>query len=180
MTSNAALVFCWLFWAGVFIFIFTLMSAQTGYLHFVRTFFRWWCSCCNNSGLEHMVLALWCRVPIMLYLELMAWWLSHCMYKSVCVGFLKTVVAMLPPGVNNMSRNGMDPSGLGSSAVNCIFLSMEFMWFRKLCCWIALMMTHVSSTYFSTSKEVVVLCLRFSFQSPPCINWPLWDVLENP
>ena len=51
------------------------------------------------------------------------------MYKSVCVGFLKTDVVMLPstPGVNNMSRNGMDPSGLGSSDVNCIFLSMELM-----------------------------------------------------
>ena len=156
---------CWFLWAGVFILIFTLLRAQAGYLHLVRTFFKWCSSCCNNSGLEHMVLAPWCRVPITLYLELMAWWLSHCMYKSVCVGFLKTDVVMLPstPGVNNMSRNGMEPSSLGSSDVNCIFLSMELMWFRKLCCWAALMITR-HQHIFSTSMEVVVLYLRLSFQ----------------
>ena len=58
VASHAALVFCWFLWAGLFILIFTLLSAQTGYLHFVRTFFRCCSSCCNNSGLEHMVLAL--------------------------------------------------------------------------------------------------------------------------
>ena len=40
----------------------------------------------------------------------------------------------------------MDPSGLGPSDVNCMFLSMELIWFRKLCCLAALMMTHMSST----------------------------------
>ena len=42
------------------------------------------------------------------------------MYKSVCVGFLKTDVVIFPssPGVNKMSRKGMAPSGLGSSDVN--------------------------------------------------------------
>ena len=58
VASHAALVFLLFLWAGVFILIFTLLSAKTGYLHFVRTFFRCCSSCCNNSGLEHMVFAL--------------------------------------------------------------------------------------------------------------------------
>ena len=59
VASHAALVFfCLFLWAGVLIFIFTLLIAQSGYLHLVRTFFRCCSSCCNNSGLEHMVFAL--------------------------------------------------------------------------------------------------------------------------
>ena len=59
VASHAALVFfCLFLWAGVLIFIFTLLIAQSGYLHLVRTFFRFCSSCYNNSGLEHMVFAL--------------------------------------------------------------------------------------------------------------------------
>ena len=51
---------------------------------------------CNNSGLELMVFALWCSVPMTMYLALIAWLLSHCIYKSVCVGFLKDRCSYLP------------------------------------------------------------------------------------
>ena len=115
--------------------------------------------CCNSLGLEHMVLALWCRVPITLYLEEIAWWLSHCIYKSVCLGFLETVVARLPssPGIINMSRKGMDPSSLGSS-VNWMWWSIELIWSKKLFVFELLLwwqMCHLQ--IFSTSKGVVVM-----------------------
>ena len=53
-----AALFCLLLWAGVLIFIFTLLIAHSGYLHLVRTFFRCCSSFCSNSGLELMVFAL--------------------------------------------------------------------------------------------------------------------------
>ena len=44
-----------------------------------------------------MVLALWYRVPVTLYLEEMVWWLSYFRYKSVWDGFLNTDVLRLFP-----------------------------------------------------------------------------------
>ena len=76
---------CYLVWGGLFI-------ADLGYLHLIRTSCRW----CNSSvcswGVEHTALALCVRVLTTLYLNAMLWWLSHCKYKSVCVGFLYTPV----------------------------------------------------------------------------------------
>ena len=162
-------------------FIFTLLSAQTGYLHLVKTPCKCCSSCCNSLGLEHMVLVLWCRVPITWYFEEIAWWLTHCIYKSVCVGFLKTVVARLPSsqGVINMSRKGMDPSGLGSSPVNWMWWYIELTWSKKtvfelLWWW---QMYHLQ--IFSTSKGAVLMYLWLSSQSPPYINLPLWDCFCN-
>ena len=113
--------------------IFILLRAHTGYLHFVSAVCRWSSSCFNSWGFEQMVLALWCRVPITLYLDGNVWWLSQCRYRSVCVGFLYTVVLRLPSsfGITNMSRKGMDPSSLWSSLVNCICWSMELMSSKK-------------------------------------------------
>ena len=59
-------------------------------------------------------------VPTTLYFDGIVWWLSHCKYKSVRVGFLYTDVLRLPSslGVMRMSRKGMDLSLLVSSLEN--------------------------------------------------------------
>ena len=80
-----------LFLAWSWVLTFTLLRAHTGYLNFVRALNRWCSSCYDSWGIEHIVLALWCRVPTTLYLDDIVWWLSHCKYESVWVGFLYTV-----------------------------------------------------------------------------------------
>ena len=64
----------------------------------------------------------------------MEWLLSHCRYKSACVGFLYTLVFKLPSPlmVTRVSKNGMDPSLLLASFVNWILLSILLMWLKKL------------------------------------------------
>ena len=115
---------------GFFILCFILFRAHVGYWHF----FKAWCRCsssfCSNCVLELMVCALCCNVPMTLYLDDKGWWLPHCRYKSVWVGFLYTDVLRLPslPGDTSISRKGMAPSSLWFSAVNCICWSMEFRW----------------------------------------------------
>ena len=77
-----------LFGAGFLVFIFILFRAQVGYLHLASALWRWFSSFCSSCGLEQMICALWCKVPIILYLDVKVWWLSHCRYGSVCVGFM--------------------------------------------------------------------------------------------
>ena len=134
---------------GLFNFIFILFRAHVGYLQVERALYRWSSSCFNNWGSEQMVLALWSRVPITLYLDGSVWWLSHCRYKSVCVGFLKTVLLRLPSssGITNTSRNGRDPSSLCSSQVNWICWSTELMWSKKAILCDDSRIVNVSSTY---------------------------------
>ena len=139
-----------LFLVGFLVFILILLRAHAGYLQVDRALYRWSSSFFNNLGSEQMVLALWSRVAITLYLDGSVWWLSHCRYRSVCVGFLKTVLLRLPSsfGITNTSRNGMDPSSLCSYQVNWICWSIELMWSRKVLLWDDSKMVKVSSTYF--------------------------------
>ena len=76
-------------------------------------------SCLSNSGLLHTVLAPWERVLITLNLAERLWWLSHCKYWSVRVGFLYTVMDRPPfsSGFTMVSKKGMEPSSLLSSTV---------------------------------------------------------------
>ena len=64
------------FWWVDRLFNFTLLMAQSGYLHFFRDWCRCFSSFCNSPGVEQTVLALWNRVPTTLYLEAKEWWLS--------------------------------------------------------------------------------------------------------
>ena len=66
--------------AGVWFLNFTLLRAHVGYLHFFKVLYKCSSSSCSWVGPEQMVLALWNRVPILLYLDGMAWWLSQCRY----------------------------------------------------------------------------------------------------
>ena len=59
------------------------VMAHMGYLHFLSVLNRCCSSSCNKVGSEHMVFALWYRVPATLYLDGILWWLSHCRYRSV-------------------------------------------------------------------------------------------------
>ena len=58
------------FWgADVWFLNFTPLRAHVGYLHFFRVLNKCSSSSCSWVGPEEMVLALWNRVPIMLYLD---------------------------------------------------------------------------------------------------------------
>ena len=63
--------------------VLALFMAHVGYLHFFNALNRCCSSSCNSVGFEHMVVALWYKVPATLYLDGMLWWLSNCRYKSV-------------------------------------------------------------------------------------------------
>ena len=130
-------------WAWVLIFI--LLRVHAGYLHFVRALNGCCSSCCNSWGLEHVVFALWCRVPTTLYLDDIVWWLSHCKYKSVWVGFLYTDVLRLPSsfGVTRAWNHLFWNLHWWIE----VFWSMELTWSRKLLLWAVLMTVNASSTY---------------------------------
>ena len=140
-----------LFWPGFLVLIFILLRAHAGYLHFVSALYRLYFSCCSSCGFEQMVWTLWCWVPITLYLDGIVWWLSHCKYMSVWVGFLYTVVLRLPSsfGIISISKKGMDPSSLWSSLVNCMCSAMELMCSKNSLLCDDLILVKVSSTYLS-------------------------------
>ena len=106
--------------AGALIFFLILFNSQLGYLQDVSAFWRCSCSSSRCCLVEHTALALGNNVLMTLYLPVMAWWVSHCKYWLVWVGFLYTVVSILPSleGVTRVSRKGIDPSILVFSAVN--------------------------------------------------------------
>ena len=124
----------------------TLSKAHLGYLHLVRAFLRCPFSCLSSSGLLHTVWALWERVLMTLNLAERLWWLSHCKYWSVWVGFLYTVMDRLPStsGFTMVSKKGIEPSSLLSSTVNFIAGSTLFMCCRKPCLLASLWITKVS------------------------------------
>ena len=115
------------------IFCLILFKAQLGYLQDMSAFWRGSCFSSMCCLVEHTSLALWNNVLMTLYLAVMAWWLSHCKYWLVWVGFLYTVVGILPSacGVTWVSRKGIDPSALVFSAVNWMPSSMEFIWLKN-------------------------------------------------
>ena len=74
----------------------------------------------ENSRLLKTLLPLWVSVLITLYLTDRWWWLPHCRYWSMLVGFLYTVMDSLPlaSGLTVVSKKGIAPSSLLSSTVN--------------------------------------------------------------
>ena len=108
--------------------------------------------CCysffRSSGPVQTVLTLWLRVPMTLYLAARLWWLSHCTYWSVWLGFLYTEIdrELSASGLTKISRNGIAPFSWLPSTVNFIAGSTWLMWFRNNCLWASCWMTKVSST----------------------------------
>ena len=89
----------------------------------------------------------------------------------VHVGWLSIyccVMSSLPSlsGVIKMSRNGTDPSGLGSSVVYWMLLSTEFRWVRNSSLWAFFMMTNVSSTNLFHTEGGLVMIVGLSLH-----NW---------
>ena len=159
------------FW--MFFFSLTLCMAQEGYLHVVNA-----SSICVNSSffcswLEQMLLALCNKEFITLYLLAMEWWLSHCKYWLVWVGFLYMEVDKLPSSftVTRVSRKGRDPSALVFSAVNWIFSSILFKCWKNSSLCAVFWMTKVSSTYLfqrlggcgAVSRALVSKCSIYMF-----------------
>ena len=134
-------------WGEALIY-FILFKAHLGYLHVVRTFCRCFCSSSSCCLVEHTSLALWNNVLMALYLADMAWWLSHCKYWLVWIGFLYTLVSKLLSacGVTRVSRKGIEPSALVFSAVNWIPSSMELIYVKNSSLWTDFMTTKASST----------------------------------
>ena len=110
------------------------------------------------------------------------WWLSHCRYWSVCVGFLYTVMDREPStsGLTIVSKKGMEPSSLLSSTVNLIAGSTLFMCCRKPCLLASLWITKVSSKYLCQNLGGGGQCLELFAPSTPCISWLQWGWQGNP
>ena len=78
--------------------------------------------------------------------------------------YIEVVRVLLDPGETRVSKKGIDPPSLRFSVVNCIYGSMEFMYWRD--CWLcsACWMTKVSSTHISHSQDglrTVLMALGF-------------------
>ena len=71
------------------------------------------------------------------------------------------------PDFTSISRKGIDPSVLGSSAVNCMLGSMEMMCSKNCVLWSVFWMKKVSSTYLfhSLGRSVAVLMALVSNHS---------------
>ena len=111
------------------------------------------CRCCSylyrNCCFEETALDLWWRVFTTLYFAEMAWLLFHSKYCSVWMGFLYTVVARVPSGCGrtSVSEKCIESSGLVSSIMNWMHMSIELICWRKLVLWDDFWTTSVSSTY---------------------------------
>ena len=103
-----------------------------------------------------------------IYLAERWWWLSHCKYWSVWVGFLYTAMDNLPsaPGVTMLSKKGMAPSPLLFSTVNCMAGSTLLMCCRKFCLFTSFWMKKVSSTNLHLSLGGWGSAKSFLFKVP--------------
>ena len=117
----------------------SLLRTNSGYRHLFRALLRWSSSSFSRCWLEHTVLALCFKVLITLNLADRCWWLFHCKYWSVCVGFLYTDVSREPSDwvITIVSRKGMDPSVPASSVVKWMCGSILLMCSRKPCFFVA-------------------------------------------
>ena len=108
---------------------------------------------------------------ITLYLLAIEWWLSHCKYWFVWVGFLCMEVDKLPSSstVTRVSRKGNDQSALVFSAVNWIFSSIPFICWNNSSLYVVSRMTKVSSPNLFQRLGGVVLSQGPWFQNAPCI-----------
>ena len=104
--------------------IFTIAKCFPEMLHFFLEKLR----------ISTTVLAQWVRVLITLNFAVRWWWLFHCKYWSMCVGFLYTVIDSLW-------------SVSGFTMVNFMAGSTLLMCCRKFCLFTSFWMTNVSCTY---------------------------------
>ena len=157
-----------------------LVQSPLGIFTFGESFPEVFFSCLSNSGLLHTVWALWERVLITLNLAERLWWLSHCKYWSVWVGFLYTVMDRLPfsSGFTMVSKKGMEPFSLLSTTINFMAGSILFMCWRNPCLLTSLWITKVSSA--NLCQNLGVQCLGLFALSTPCKGLLLWGLLGNP
>ena len=136
------------------------IGSRKGPFWVLRLLLRWSSSSFSRWWLEQTVLALCFKVLITLNFADRWWWLFHCKYRFVCVGFLYTDVSREPSGcgITIVSRKGMDPSVLPSSVVKLICGSTLLMCSRKLCFFVASMTTKVSSIYLFQIHGGAQLC----------------------
>ena len=87
-----------------------LFKAHVGHLQLLMALLRWSSSSFSSWLLEQTVLVLCLKVLMTLNLADSWWWLSHCRFKSVCVGFLYTDFKRDLSGCGNtiVSRKGKD------------------------------------------------------------------------
>ena len=147
----------------------TMSMVHLGYLHLLSAFLRWSISFWRSSSLWHNVLPLWVMVLITLYVADRWWWLSHCRYWSVWVGFPYTVIdnVLSGSGLTRVSKEGMAPSCLVSSTVTFMASSILLMCSRKFCLCSSFWMTKVSSTYLGNSLGNEWHCLEPLAQNIP-------------
>ena len=166
--------------AGALIFFLILFNSQLGYLQDVSAFWRCSCSSSRCCLVEHTALALGNNVLMTLYLPVMAWWVSHCKYWLVWVGFLYTVVSILPSlkGVTRVTRKGIDPSGTGvfSSKLDALFYGIYVVEeFFFVGCFYDNKWCH--QQIFSTDLGGVVLNWELWFPNLLWQCWLLWGLM---
>ena len=148
-----------------------------GYLHLLRALYRWSSSSVNKCLVEHTVFALCLRVLMTPYFADRWWQLSQCKYMSVWVGFLKTVVLIDPSGcgITKVSRNGIDPSGFGSSDVNWGSLGLYYLCVGKFffSCRVQddTNVIHIPLPHWMTKQQCFTRC-----SGPNLLPWTGWVV----
>ena len=153
-----------------------LLMVHLGYLHLTKASLR----CCNStlrsSGVVDTGLALWVSVPMTLYLAERLWWLSHCKYWSVWVGFWYTVILkeLSSSGLTKKSRNGITPFSWLPSTVNFIAGSKLFMWSSNNHLWTCFWMAKVLSTNLNQNLWGHKQTSGLPFQNAPGTGWQLW------
>ena len=147
-------------------------KAHLGYLHCVRAPSRCFNSSFSSWELEQTAFALCVRVSITLYLQARLWWLSHCRYWSIWVGFLYTFDVNVPSswGVTRMSKKGMELSCFCSSVVNCMAGSTEFICCRNSHSCLASIWQMCHPQIFSTIWVGSLLLIMPYLQRTPYIN----------
>ena len=126
-----------------------------------------------HSTLSHLYL---CMMPDI------AWWLSHCKYCSLYIGFLKTIIIKLPSdcGMTKVSRKGIGVSARVFSALNFMPSSWRCYDWKKYSLCVDFMTTKVSSTNLFHRLWGWGDVLRALASSSSYISRPLWDLLVIP
>ena len=149
-----------------------LLMTHLGYLHLTKVFLK-----CYNSLRSCGTVHSFGPVGKCTYDTVLErlWWLAHCRYLSVWVGFWYIVIRseLSALGWTKVSRTGIAPLAWLPSTANFIAASTLFILSRNNCLWACCWMTEVSSTNLHQNLGGWRQTWGFPFQNAPCTGWQL-------